>query len=111
MKVADNSALGIRPGVNNQEIYVVAVNGNLADVTSLATWKTWLASNPLTVTYPLATPTTYALSAVQVAQMLQGINNVWMDANGTVQATYYANTALYVEKRIAELQALVLENQ
>lgn len=71
----------------------------------------YTANTPVQVTYKLANPTTYALSAVQVAQMLQGVNNVWMDAAGMVQATYYANTALYVDKKIAELQAMVLENQ
>ena len=30
--------------------------------------------------------------------MLQGVNNIWTDAAGTVEAEYYANTALYVEK-------------
>lgn len=81
-----------------------------ASTDNLAAWKAKLAETPLQVVYTLATPTTYALTVEQV-QMLQGDNNIWMDAAGTVQATYYANTALYVEKRIAELQALVLENQ
>lgn len=91
-------------------------NGNLvvrseAVAPNLEAWRTYIAENTVTFVYPLATPQTYALSAVQVAQMLQGVNNVWMDANGTVQATYYANTALYVSKQIAEMQAMVLENQ
>lgn len=52
------------------------------------------------VVYKVATPTTYALSAVQVAQLLQGNNNIWTDAAGTLTAEYYANTGLYVEKRV-----------
>lgn len=52
------------------------------------------------VVYKVATPTTYALSAVQVAQMLQGVNNVWLNAAGTLAAEYYASTGLYVEKRV-----------
>ena len=52
------------------------------------------------VVYKLATPTTYALSAVQVAIMLNGVNNVWTDANGTLTAEYYANTSLYVDKKV-----------
>lgn len=55
------------------------------------------------IVLPITNPTTYALSAVQVAQMLQGVNNVWMDANGTVHVTYYANTAIYIDKRIAAI--------
>lgn len=52
------------------------------------------------VVYKLATPTTYALSAVQVAQMLNGVNNIWTDAAGTLTAEYYANTSLYVDKKV-----------
>jgi len=52
------------------------------------------------VVYKLATPTTYALSAVQVAIMLNGVNNVWTDAAGTLTAEYYANTSLYVDKKV-----------
>lgn len=111
-KVADNSAIGIRPGVNNQEIYVVAVKGNLADVTSLATWKTWLASNPLTITYPLATPITYPLTGAQVVQMLQGSNVLWMDVDGQIQITYITASQLSgIVEELDELQADVAEMQ
>ena len=111
-KVADNSAIGIRPGVNNQEIYVVAVNGNLADVTSLATWKTWLASNPLTITYPLATPIAYPLTGAQVVQMLQGSNTLWMDVEGQLQITYITASQLSgIVEELDELQVDVAELQ
>lgn len=52
------------------------------------------------VVYKLGTPTTYALSAVQVVQMLQGVNNIWTDAAGTLTTEYYASTGLYVEKKV-----------
>ena len=58
------------------------------------------ANTPVQVTYKLATPTTYALSAVQVATMLNGVNNIWTDTAGTLTAEYYASTGLYVEKRV-----------
>ena len=58
------------------------------------------ANTPVQVTYKLATPTTYALSAVQVATMLNGVNNVWTDTAGTLTTEYYASTGLYVEKRV-----------
>ena len=59
------------------------------------------------VVYKLATPTTYALSAVEVVQMLQGLNNVWTDAAGTLSAEYYANTALYVEKIVNAQKGMI----
>lgn len=64
--------------------------------TDAAAFKT--AVDGVYVVYTLATPITYALSAVEVAQMLSGVNNVWTDAAGTLNVEYYANTALYVEK-------------
>jgi hypothetical protein len=82
-----------------------------ATAENLASWVEFLQSTNMQVVYPLSTPTTYALSSVQVAELLQGVNNLWADAAGTLSAEYYANTALYVDKKIAELQALILENQ
>lgn len=72
---------------------------------NLTAFNAWLAEQveagtPLQFSYILATPTTYALSALQVAQMLQGVNNVWTDAAGTLTAEYYASTGLYVEKKV-----------
>lgn len=52
------------------------------------------------VVYKVATPTIYALSALQVVQMLNGVTNIWTDAAGTLTAEYYANTSLYVEKKV-----------
>ena len=52
------------------------------------------------VVYKVATPTIYALSALQVVQMLNGVTNIWTDAAGTLTAEYYASTGLYVEKKV-----------
>lgn len=70
---------------------------------TLSAFNEWLAEQveagtPLQFSYKLATPTTYALSAVEVVQMLSGNNAIWTDAAGTVEAEYYANTAMYAEK-------------
>lgn len=69
-----------------------------ATVTTLEEYKTWLASNPLQVVYPLATPLTYQLSATEIKSLL-GINNVWSDA-GVVEVEYRADTKLYIDKRL-----------
>ena len=52
------------------------------------------------IVLPITNPTTYALSALQVVQMLNGVNNIWTDAAGTLTAEYYASTGLYVEKKV-----------
>ena len=59
------------------------------------------------VVYKVATPTTYALSAGQVVQMLSGVNNIWTDTAGTLTAEYYANTALYVEKIVNAQKGMI----
>lgn len=59
--------------------------------------------------YTIAAPTTYILTADQVTTLL-GDNTLWMDADGTIDLTYRADTEKYVERRIAEVQALALEN-
>ena len=60
------------------------------------------------VVYELTTPQTYTLTPQQVT-LLKGINNVFADA-GTVEVKYSADIQLYIDSKIAETQALVLEN-
>lgn len=69
-------------------------------VTTVADALQYLIDRNCEITYTLPTPTTYALSSVQVATMLNGVNNVWTDAAGTLTTEYYASTGLYVEKRV-----------
>ena len=59
------------------------------------------------VVYTLATPQTYQLTPTEV-DLLLGTNNVWTDS-GEVEVTYKADIGKYVDKKITELQALVLE--
>lgn len=53
--------------------------------------------------YELASPQTYQLTPTEIA-LLKGQNNVWTDS-GEVEVTYNAD----IDKKTAELQALVLE--
>lgn len=70
------------------------------DITTIEEFNAALVNHPINIVVPLATPTTYALSAAQVAQMLNGNNCIWTDAAGTLTAEYYANTSLYVDKKV-----------
>ena len=58
--------------------------------------------------YYLATPQTYQLTGAEVRTLLGG-NTIYTDA-GDVSVEYIADTKLYIDNKIAELQALVLEN-
>lgn len=77
---------------------IVAVSTNQAQ--TVAEFNDYITANPVTIVATLATPTTYALSAVQVATMLNGVNNIWTNTAGTLTTEYYASTGLYVEKRV-----------
>lgn len=55
------------------------------------------------VVYPLTTPTSVQLTPQEVATLL-GWNNIWANT-GDVDVTYRADTALYLEKKIAEATA------
>lgn len=63
----------------------MCIFSGFADITTIADWQTWLASNPTTVYYPLATPTTTEitnselvgqLEAILQAYLYSGTNNV-----------------------------------
>lgn len=74
------------------------------EITTVADFKDWLASSPMQVVYPLASPTTYTLTASQVTTLL-GENTVWMDADGTIDLVYRADTQKYIDDRIALLNS------
>ena len=75
---------------------------------SVAGLMAYFSGNPLQVVYELVTPQTYHLTPQEITTLL-GQNNIWADA-GDTSVTYRADTKLYIDKKIAELQALILEN-
>lgn len=60
--------------------------------------------NGHTVVYFLASPTVYTLTASQVTTLL-GNNTVWMDADGSIDLTYRADTQKYIDNRLALLNS------
>ena len=64
-----------------------------------ATFKT--AMDGVQLVYELATPIVYHLTPTEVRTLL-GQNNVWADT-GDSEATYKADTKLYINKRITEI--------
>ena len=90
------------------DINVNRLQMRLPDVASVAEAQAWLADNPLQIVYKLATPQTYQLTVAEVRTILGG-NNIYTDA-GEVSVEYIADTKMYIDNKIAELQALVLEN-
>ena len=61
------------------------------------------------VVYKVASPTTYQLDATAIKTFL-GINNILNSTGGIVSVAYPADTRLYIDRQIATLQAMILEN-
>lgn len=69
------------------------------------------------IAYKLANPLTYQLTSVEVTTLL-GKNNIWCSVARTGNAlgianlsvNYRADTKMYIDEKIAGLQALILEN-
>ncbi len=76
--------------------------------TSVSAANTLIASQKPEVVYPLASPVEYTLTQTEVRTLL-GVNNIWSDT-GDVSVEYVADTKTYIDKKIAEVQALVLES-
>ena len=85
-------------GGGNAVIYIMDYE-ELIGATSTDAFKTWLASNTLTIYYPLAEPLTIQLTPEQLTTVL-GTNNVWSDAD-SVSVDYVADTKLYIQKAIS----------
>lgn len=88
-------------------------DGDGSQFADISAFKEWLseqntAGTPLQLCVELATPQTYQLTPTEVRTLLGG-NNIYTDAGG-VTVEYIADTKLYIDNKIAELQALVLEN-
>ena len=78
-------------------------------ITTAQGWKDYFTQNPTQFSYALATPVTYQLTNQQVIELLKGSNNIWADT-GDVAVEYPADTKLYIDGKVAQLQALILEN-
>ena len=78
-------------------------------IESASEFVTFLTNNEVYYTYALSTPVTYTLTAEQVKTLL-GVNNIWADTGDILSVDYPADTKLYIDGKIASLQALILEN-
>lgn len=99
-----NTELSITIGQENQNI-TINCPGLIDGVTDLASLIVWLKANPVTFTYPLATPVEYAMTAAEVNALLtslKGVNNLWADTGDMLSVEYSADTKLYVDQQIAE---------
>lgn len=76
--------------------------------------KTYLRENPITVVGLLKEPIVTELSSDEVQKILALHTNkpnttIWNDQDAEMQITYVADTKTYIDNKMAELQALLLE--
>ena len=62
------------------------------------------------VVYELAAHVTHHFDNIGQLKTFLGTNNVWIDTGAITECDYPADTKLYIDNKIAELQALILEN-
>lgn len=71
--------------------YIFVCNVGTNDLTA---FKAMLASNPLQIRYPLATPVTYTLDSVTLTT-IQGLNHIWANTGDISSLTYITNPGIY----------------
>ena len=89
--------------VNNTGTYIYTRDIRYTDA---ATYETAMAGVKLV--YEIDTPIEYTFTGEEITTLL-GYNNIFAD-NGDISVDYRADTTLYIQKYIAALQALILEN-
>lgn len=107
--VTNNTALGVLYGINqNNIIYCCKVN-SLPGVSDLASWKTWLSNNHVTVVYPLETPVISHVAPHSI-RTIQGLNKLftwnataadydpYLDVKVTTQSFVESLIELYTER-------------
>ena len=100
---------------------IVSTMGNIASYAGETLPGKWLSSmdvytegaSPTTgaqVVYELEEPVSYHFDNVGQLKTFLGSNNIWINTGNITECYYPADTKLYIDGKIAELQALVLEN-
>jgi hypothetical protein len=85
--------------------------------TDASAFKSWLASNPVTLVYPLATPKETAIPTAELNELREFLKlhtykpNTIVDAQDTlIDVQYVADTKAYIDSKFREL-ATVIVNQ
>lgn len=97
------------PSTNNYLYIIVNPQATgFENITTADALKAWLAQNNTEVVYRVEEPTEYDLTPQEMIT-LYGQNNIW-STTGDTEVTYPADTKLYIDGKLAEIQATILEN-
>lgn len=76
------------------------------DGMTIAEWKTWLASNNVTVVYEVNNPTEYQLTPIDNIHSLLGYNAIFADCGAITELKYTRDLNLCINDIIARIEAL-----
>ena len=98
--------------LNNFELSMTTTPFNYVNIrddsiNSIEDFKSLIQNTPIQLLFTLSNPVTYQLTQLQVINAFKGYNAIWSDT-GSVDVTYRADTKGYIDKLIAQVQALAL---
>jgi len=79
-QIKNITSFGVYASASNYYAYFINAT-DIEGVTDLASWKAYLAENPMGFAYQLATPVLLATLTPQQINALVGVNTVWSDAD------------------------------
>lgn len=89
-KVTNNTqGAGVRFGANNAVVYFYNMS-ELDEIEAAIDVRNYLKDNGVVIVYPLVTPNTYSIDP-QTIKALRGINNIWSNANGNIEVSFYTH--------------------
>lgn len=87
--VSSVTDFGLQFGAGNSVLYACHITDSMPEITDLASWKSYLSTHNLRITFPLATPTTIETSAEEIT-LLKGTNVLSTDGD-SIELKYKQN--------------------
>lgn len=113
--VADEEYFRISCGQENKQYYFVYLKKSRLDELSVAAFKTWLSSNPITIWYELINPTTESLpdgllEQLKALKSVDGVTNIIINTNvkPTLNVSYPQDKVKNLENEVENIKASLL---
>lgn len=104
MNIAEDCSVASQDSTGSNNYAIKIKDSRIATASDAAT-----ILNGQTLVYLLESPIEYTLPANELTTMY-GTNNIWADTGDIQTCEYAADTKLYIDRKIAEIQATILEN-
>lgn len=115
-KALAKTLMSARNSTNGVAHFIQAIyfrNGNIEQ--SKAGYDAWLTENPIKVAYALAEPIRTPLTAEELAEIeklstFYPVTNISNDADCGMEVTYLADSKLYIDNRLAQIEQALIAN-